>query len=181
MNPTKTKKTKSTKKTAKKTAQTKKNAFEKAVISWEAPEYIQHEKGWKWFLAAGMAIILFSVWSVLAGNWTLVIALVVLASVYYWQHFSKPEHVKVIISRAGIKVKNKEFPFQNIESFWIIYRPPHVKTLNIRSNSKFLPDVTIQLGNQDPGELREYLASQIRELEGKEETFIESLIRIFKL
>lgn len=155
--------------------------FDKAIISWEAPEFIQHEKGWKWFVAAGIACIVLIVYSVIVENWTLVVALVVLSAVYVWQHFLVPHHVKVIISNVGIKVGEKEYPYQNIKSFWVIYRPGHVTTLNLRSNSRFLPDVSIDLNGQDPTEIREYLCSQIHEEEGKEESFTDMFIRIIKL
>ncbi|MFC1655894.1 hypothetical protein ACFL3C_03430 [Patescibacteria group bacterium] len=155
--------------------------FEKAVISWEAPEFIQHEKGWKWFVAAGIACLGLMVYSILVSNWTLVVALTVLSAVYVWQHFLVPHHVKVIISNVGMKIGEKEYPYQNIKSFWIIYRSHHVTTLNLRSSSRLLPDVSIDLNGQDPTEIREYLCSQIHEEEGKEESFTDSFIRITKL
>lgn len=161
--------------------ETKTNSFHNQVLRWEAPEYVQHEKGWKWFLAAGLADLAFCVYAAVYQNWTLLIALVLLSAMYVWQHGNVPKHVEIIVSHAGIKVGSKEYPYQNVKSFWIIYRPPHVKTLNIRSNSKLLPDISIQLGDMDPAILRTYLCSQIREEEGKEETGIDALIRTFKL
>jgi hypothetical protein len=157
------------------------NHFHKEIISWEAPEYIQHEKGWKWFFIAGFSVIALMISSLLVGNWTLALALIALSVVYVWQHFFTPKHVKIIISGTGIKVGDKEYPYQNIDSFWIIYKPPHVKTLNLRSKSRFLPDISIQLNDQDPSEVREYLCSQIPELEGKEESFTDIIIRLCKL
>ncbi|MBD3156295.1 hypothetical protein GF369_00545 [Candidatus Peregrinibacteria bacterium] len=151
------------------------------VIRWEAPEYVQHDKGWKWFLGAGIVDFLLCVYAVATNNWTLLIALVLLSSVYIWQHGSVPKNIEINVSRTGIKVGEKEYPYQQIKSFWIIYKPPMVKTLNLRSNSRILPDIAIQLGDQDPAQLRTYLCSQIREEEGKEESTVEALIRIFKL
>lgn len=152
-----------------------------AVIRWEAPEYVQHDKGWKWFLGAGIVVLLLCVYAVATSNWTLLIALVLLSSVYIWQHGSVPKNIEVIVSKTGIKVGEKEYLYQHIQSFWIIYKPPMVKTLNLRSNSRILPDISIQLGDQDPAQLRAYLCSQIQEEEGKEESTVDALIRIFKL
>lgn len=157
------------------------NSFHKDVISWEAPEYVQHEKGWKWFFVAALAAAAFCVYAALTQNWTLLVAIILISAMYVWQHGSVPQHVQIRVSHAGIKVGNKEYPYQNIKSFWLIYKAPHVKTLNLRSNSKVLPDIAIQLGDQDPAELRVYLCSQIREEEGKEETGVDAFIRIFKL
>ncbi|MBU1446455.1 hypothetical protein KKD70_04285 [Patescibacteria group bacterium] len=157
------------------------NAFNKSIISWEAPEYIQHEKSWKWFFGAGLVVLLLCIYAIFSGNWTLALALVVFAAIYSWQHFETPKHVQVIVSRVGIKIGGKEYTYQHIKSFWIIYRPPHVKTLNLKSNSRYLPDIAIQLGDQSPVELREYLCSQLVEAEGKEESFVDGLIRTFKI
>jgi len=157
------------------------NSFHNEVIRWDAPEYVQHEKGWKWFLAAGLADLAFCVYAVTTQNWTLFVALILVSAMYVWQHGNTPKHVEVMVSHTGIKVGEKEYPYQNIKTFWIIYKPPHVKTLNLRSNSKILPDITIQLGDQNPAELRTYLCSQIREEEGKEESGVDAFIRIFKL
>ncbi|MBA4336952.1 hypothetical protein C0416_04250 [bacterium] len=157
------------------------NGFYNGVINWEAPEYVQHEKGWKWFLAAGIADLGFCIYAVITQNWTLLVALVLFSAIYVWQHGEVPRDVEIIVSRTGIKIGKKEYPYQNIKFFWIIYKPPYVKTLNIRSNSKLLPDITVQLGDQDPAILRTYLCSQIREEEGREETALDVLIRIFKM
>lgn len=158
-----------------------KNPFDEAIISWESPEYIQHEKGVIWYLAAIACALILCVYAIFTANWTLVLALIVLAAVYYRIHGFPPQNVKVKISKTGIKINSKEYPYQNIDSFWIIYNPPSTKTLNLKSNSRLLPDIAIQLGDQDPSELRAYLVSQIREREGREELFIDSLIRILKL
>lgn len=158
----------------------KNNIYSDAVISWEAPEYVQHEKGWKWFVFAGLAVVALCVYAILTSNWTLVVALVVLAAVYVWQHFFKPNHVEVLISEAGVQIGNRKYAFHDIKSFWIYYND-HVKSLNLRSNSRLLPDVSIQLGDQHPTEIREYLCRHVREIEGKKETLSEHLIRLFKL
>ena len=157
------------------------NDFNNAVIDWEAPDYIPHQKGWQWFFVAGACVVLLCVYAIITDNWTLLLAMLVLSAIYVWQHFQTPKNVKIIISKAGIKVGNKEFPYQNIRAFWVIYQPPFVKTLNIRFNAKLMSDISIHLEDQNPGNLREYLCSQIREIEGKEETFTDILIRIFKL
>lgn len=158
-----------------------KNTFHDHVINWEAPEYVQHEKGWMWFLVAGIAMLGLAIYAAFTDNWTLVVALIVIAAVYVWQHGQTPKHVKILISKTGIKVGEKEYLYQNIKNFWIIYNPPHVKTLNIKSNSSVMPDLAIQLGDQDPAELRTFLCAYVREDEDREETTGETLVRILKL
>jgi len=158
------------------------NAYDQAVLTWEAPEFVQHEKGWLWFLLAGIGLIGFCIYSVYTDNWTLFIALAVIALLYMWQHFStKPKITRIIVSRIGIKAGDNEYPYHNIKAFWLLYNPPHIKQLHLRFNTGLKPDVILQLKEQEPGELREYLCSQIREIEGMQESLTDNLIRIFKL
>lgn len=158
-----------------------KNAFHDHVISWEAPEYVKHEKTLLWFIIAAIMAILLIIYAAIVSNWTMIIAIVVVSAIYVWMHGQAPRHVKIMISKTGIKFGDKEIPYQNIARFWIIYNPPHVKTLNIKSNSRFYPDLAIELGDQDPAELRTFLCAHVREEEGKVEHFSDTLVRIFKL
>jgi len=157
------------------------NAFDQALFSWTAPETIQHQKGWLWFLLAGIFVVLFGIYSFLTENWTLIIAIVIVSAIYVWQHFEIPQNKKIIISKVGIKIGSKEYPYQNIKAFWIIYNPPYITTLNLGTNSAILPNVSIQLLDIDPAPIREYLCSQIVEIEGKKENFTDYIIRIFKI
>lgn len=157
------------------------NTFNDHLISWEAPEFIQHEKSWLWFVIAALAAVAFGTWAVLTANWTLVVAIVVISVLYIWLHGQTPRNIEVQISKTGIRVGNKEIPYQNMESFWIIYHPPHVKTLNIKSNSRFHPDLSIDLDQQDPAELRTFLCAHVKEDEGKEEHLSDIFIRLLKL
>ncbi len=158
-----------------------KNTFHEEVISWEAPEYFQHEKGWKWYLIAAILIVLLVIYGIFTNNLTLAIALVLASAVYMMVHAQAPQHVNVIVSRTGIKVGQREYPYQNIKFFWIIYSPHKIKTLNLETNSRYLPDISIQLGDQDPAQLRTFLLMHIREKEGKEENFVDLIMHILKL
>ena len=155
--------------------------YDEAIVSWTAPEYIRHEKGEKWFLIAGVFMLAFVIYGLFTNAWTFSLALVVVSAVYYLLHFEHPNNVEVIISDMGIKVGKRVYPYNKIQAFWIIYHPPHVETLNIRTGSKLLPDISIQLNGQDPAPIREYLAGQIPEWEGKEENFTDILVRLFKI
>lgn len=157
------------------------NTFNDHIISWEAPEFIQHEKSWLWFAVAAFAAVGFAIWAVLTGNWTLVVAIVVVAALYIWLHGQTPNHLEVKVSKTGIRIGNKEIPYQNMHSFWILYNPPHIKTLNIKSNSRIYPDLSIDLDEQDPAELRTFLCAHVKEDEGKEENFADIFIRLLKL
>ena len=80
----------------------------------------------------------------------------------------------------GIHVDNMFFPYSHINAFWLIYQPPYVKTLNLSIHKRIYSDVVIQLGNQNPNDLLEYLCGQIPELEGKNERFADVVLRLLR-
>lgn len=156
--------------------------YDKAIFSWTAPEYIQHHRTIRWYMFAAIIAGLFLLSAAFMQNWTMVIAVVAFAGVYvYLQHHHPPKRIHITISAMGIKVGNMIFPYQNIQAFWIFYNPPHVKTMNLRVHKHFFSDVVIQLDDQDPVQIREYLVGQVPEWEGKTEQFGDILLRLLKL
>jgi hypothetical protein len=157
------------------------SSFDHGMISWEAPEYIMYEKGTAWRTTAVLITVVAAVLGVYYGAWTFSLAIVTFAIVYYLLQLEHPHDVEIKISNIGIKVGQRKYSFGKIKNFWIIYEPPHTKTLNIKVTGEFVPEITIQLGDQDPAVIREFLIKKIPELEGKTESTIDTIIRAFRI
>lgn len=156
--------------------------YQKALFSWRAPEYIRHKRGPAWYIGAVITVILLVFVAFLSHNWTMILAVLAFAGVYYLLHIHQhPRDIEIIISDMGIKVGTMVFPYTHIQSFWIIYQPPFVKTLNIQVDKKLYSHIVIQLGDQDPVSVRQFLCTQIQEIEGKNEPFGDILLRLLKL
>lgn len=154
---------------------------EKIIISWNAPEYLVHDKGKQWYLVAGIILLITVIISIFTDNVTLALALIVLAAVYYHTHrFHPPKDIEIKITEMGMKIGKMFFPYSHIQAFWII-RKNGLNTLNLRVAGKYFSEVIIQLNDQDPVPVREYLVGQIPEWEGKEESASDTLLRLLKL
>jgi hypothetical protein len=150
-------------------------------MTWIAPEYIQHHKTSQWYFYAAITGGIAALLALLTGNWTMALAIVTFAAVYqYVQKHHPPKDIGIVITELGIHVGEMFFPYSNIIVFWIIYKKGN-KTLNLRVANRFYSDVIIQLDGQDPADVRNYLIGKVPEWEGKDERFIDYLIRIFKL
>lgn len=158
-----------------------KHAFEHGIISWKAPSYVAHEKTWRWYLVAGIILSGLLIYAVISESWTFAVALITAAYIYIYTHQTPPKEQDIIISEIGIKEGNHYFPYSKIKGFWVIYEPPYVKQLHLIVDNRSISEFTIQLGDQDPAEVRNFLCSQIQEYEGKEETFLDLLTRRLKL
>jgi len=151
------------------------------IFSWQAPEYIQHEKSKRWYLIAAIVAGVFMLGSIVTGNWSMGLAILVFAGVYeYTQRMHPPKIVDVHISELGVHVGHLFYPYSNIQAFWIMYKPG-LKTLNLRVHRQFYSDTIIQLMDEDPAQIRNYLVGQIPEWEGKEERLQDLILRLLKL
>jgi hypothetical protein len=156
-------------------------AYDNAVFSWIAPEYVMHDRGLTWKISMIALVVAVSALSLYFEEFLLATVVVVFAAVYALIHLQHPRNVEIKISEVGIKVGFKKYTFSRIKAFWFIYEPPFVETLNLRVDGSFSGEITIQLAGMDPSLVREFLINKIPELEGKTESFPDILIRLFKI
>ncbi|MDD3861331.1 MAG: hypothetical protein PHP74_00330 [Candidatus Gracilibacteria bacterium] len=157
------------------------SAFDQAVISWEAPEYVAYKKGPVWKITMVLLVAIIAILSLYYNAWSLALVVVVFAIVYKLVNLEHPRNMEIKISEIGIKVGLRKYSYGKIKAFWLIYEPPFVQTLNLRVDGEWIGDITIQLGDQDPAQVREYLISKIPEMEGKMESFSDIFVRLFKI
>lgn len=157
------------------------SAYDKAVMSWTAPEYIQHEKGKIWKITALSLVIISAVLGYFFNALTFSIAIIVFAFVYYLVNSDKAKLVEVVISEIGIKVGNRNYPYSKIRGFWIIYDPPRLTTLNIWADGEINSHIVIQLNELNPAEIREYLIKKIPEMKNKKETMVDIFTRLLRI
>ena len=151
------------------------------LLSWEAPEYIKQSKGAIWFLVAGILATILIFYAVYTNSWTFAVAILIASGVYYLYHHVEPKKIQISFSETGIKIGEQNLMFSEIESFWIVYKPPHVKNLHLRTKKKVMRDFAIPLEGQDPIQVHSFLASRVYEQADKDETMSELLIRTLKL
>jgi len=156
-------------------------AFDEAHITWTAPEHPHYEKGKLWKIMAVSFVLVSATFGVIFKAWTFSLAVVAFALAYYIIHRSKPQEVEISLSDIGIKVGKRKYPFNRIKSFWIIYEPPFIQTLHILVHGEFVPEIEIQIPNQDPAYLRDFLIDKIPEIEGRTPSLSTVMSRLFKI
>lgn len=155
--------------------------FDHGILDWQTPQYNAYEKGPLWFIVFAAVMSLLIIYAFFSKDYFFAAAIIAFAVTYVIVQREKPKNVKVILSKYGIKVGNESYPYSQITAFWLIYKPPYVKTLNLRIKNRWAQDLTINMQSEDPAEIRELLGTMIPEWQGKEEAFSESLIRLLRL
>ncbi|MFC1616233.1 hypothetical protein ACFL21_03760 [Patescibacteria group bacterium] len=157
------------------------SAYNKGIISWYAPEFLQYEKGIFWKISALVILFAIIVLGIIYNAWTFSLVVLTLSAVYYLSHREHPRVVKVTISDVGIKVAERHYPYSQIKGYWLVYHPPYIKKLNIRVQGKILLDIPILIHEQDPAFIQQILNRRITEIKGKTEPLSESILRLLKI
>ena len=156
--------------------------FDKAAISWIAPEYLQHTKSSVWWLTAAVIWLAAIVAEALSGNWSMLLATVVFGIVYWYIHeHHPPRHTKVNLSELGVKIGHTSIPYADIETFWVIYDPPFTRRLFLRLKTGVFQELIIELESQNPQQITSFLERYIPERRGVKETLSDVLLRAFRL
>lgn len=149
--------------------------------AWHAPEYIKQEKSLTWIITSlviGLALITASV---LMRNYLMIIVVILFGVVIYILHKKEPLMLDIAITERGVKIGEKFYRYKELEEFWIIYDPP-VKTLNLKTKQSFFAEISLQLADRNPTEIREILLDYLDENEDKdEENTTDRLTRIMKI
>lgn len=151
------------------------------LIMWNAPEYAEHDHGPLWKGVMSIIVVALIIFGIITDSIPLVIVVVLFSGVYFLIHSHKPKILDIAITDVGVKNGDKFYSFEEIQTFWIIFDPPHVKTLNLKVKKGLEKEISIQLQEQNPAEIRAFLNTQVPEWKNRTETFSEVLIRILKL
>lgn len=151
---------------------------EVTLFSWEAAEFKKSEfDPWKIGVLAAIGIIVI-IYAVFTLNY--LFALIIIMAAVILQIFIKkePAKVNIAITTQGIRIDNNFFSYENdLRSFWILYNPPQIKTLNFDRKQALLPGLTLQIEDQNPIKIREELLRFLPEDINKEEGVAEKTAR----
>ncbi len=146
-------------------------------LRWVAPRTFRNERS---RASYWLAVVLFGI-AALALVFGRDIVLTILLSlcgilliVFRRQPLSE---VEFEVSPLRVTVGTKRYPYEQIKSFWIQYEPEYeIRELSLLLHRWYQPYVKIQLGDQDPVQVRAILLQFIPEVE-HEETFLHTFMR----
>ena len=130
------------------------NQFEK--LNWSALEYEEKERSTDWFWALGVIVVAGAITAIIFNNYFFALFLIISGLLLGLFAIKKPEMVDYELNLKGFQIKNRLFPYEKIQGFWVQTELPNktdVKpTLFIKSERKFLPvlsiPINLELANQ---------------------------------
>ncbi|MDP4000747.1 MAG: hypothetical protein Q8P83_00700 [bacterium] len=149
-------------------------------ISWEALEFTDHKKSKGWYIGFILISVGLLVFAIISKSVITIITFALLIIVAYIFSNQRPREITYTISTTGITVGNVLYPFHSIKTFWVIYRPPAIKTLNFETTAYLNNQVSLELDKQDPIALKLFLEEYLIEDLDREESLTDVLSRSVK-
>ena len=151
-------------------------------MSWSIPEYREHERGKRWYIAAIAIGALLLLYSVLTANFLFAIILVLAMLIMAVHDRRKAPDVLFEIAEGGINIGEAHYSYSSFKSFWMYYEPSEAKTLFFEFANGARPRLSIPLQNKNPIRVRSMLLAHLPEdVERENEPLSEQLIRLLKL
>lgn len=153
---------------------------EDIIVRWRGPEYEIYEKSNRWYAGASVVLIVIIVYAIFVNNPLMVIIIVLVSFIGYSYLKTPPRVTDFALTYEGIIVGNKIYRYNDIDSFWIFYEPPHTRIISLQINGTFAPYVHIPLHQLDPVDVRAALINFIEEKK-QEHTIVDTIERILHM
>ena len=128
-------------------------------LEWKALEYEEKERTPDWYWALGIIVIAGAIISVIIKNYFFALLLLLAGILMVMFTVKKPELVTYEINKKGVKIKNRIYLFEAINSFWVQKNPTDEDrelrgdlgeeylspTLFIKTNRIFAPIIPIPI------------------------------------
>ena len=152
------------------------------LMSWQYPEYPVYERSPNWVFTMGFAGVCIVIYSLVTGNFLFALIIILTGLVVYYQARQDPQDFEMKVFEHGLDVGGNFHPYKELNKFWIIYQPPHVKRLYLEFQSTWRSHLSIPLLDQDPVKLRRLLLKYLNEdLDRDTESFSDQFSRFLKI
>lgn len=157
--------------------------YGKEIISWEVPEYEQHERAKGWYVIAIIVALGLLAYCFYTSNFLFAVIIILTSLVIILHDGREPNRVKIILANEGLVVGRKFYDYDEIKDFSIVYKPHlNVKRLYFEFKSALRHRLSIPIDNMNPLKIRETLLKYLSEdLERTDQPLSEFLSKLFKL
>ena len=151
-------------------------------ISWFFPEHEKYERSRRWYVIAAIITAGFFLYAALSANWLFALIIIMVVMVMFINHHRLPRQIEFIIDHEGVKIGEKQYQYNEIKIFWLVYNPPANKKIFFVFKSFIRPILSVPIDKENPINIRAFLRQHLAEdLEQEAEPFSEAMGRILKI
>jgi hypothetical protein len=148
-------------------------------ISWEAWEFRHYPKTFGWYVAlVSVFVLLIAFFVLVESDIFAAVTLGIVGILIIFFSRQTPLRVNVQITGKGVHFGNLFYPYKQIKYFWVVHNDRH-QTLNFHT-SAFVNNVLIlELEDQNPDHIRDFLLQYLPEHSETQETTVQKIMHKF--
>ena len=147
-----------------------------ASISWEASEYVHHDKDFTWTLLLIAAAAFFaSLTYFVLQDWFSVVVIVLMAVAVGIYGHRKPRNMTYQITEDGVKIGSRSYQFDNFKSFSVLNEGA-VKSIQLEPLKRFIPPMSMFFPPEDEQKIVDMLSNFLP----YRKTELDSVDKLFK-
>lgn len=149
-------------------------------ISWEASEYIHHEKDMMWFVGLvliGVVLSLLSIFLLQSITFTVLIIVMVVALIVLSRR--PPRVLKYQLSDGGLTINDRHYTFHEFRAFGVVQDGPFYY-ISLIPNKRFMPPIDVYFPEENGEEIIDIFGYEIP-MQTIKPDFIDKLTRQLRL
>jgi hypothetical protein len=152
----------------------------KPVLSWNASEYVHHEKDPIWFLlfGAGIAALLSGMYFLLRDVISVIVILLMAVTVMVFAN-RKPRTLHYELHEDGIVIEGRQYAFRSFKSFSIM-QMGIVESIFLEPLERFMPPISIYFDPKDGDIIVNALGNALPARE-RDPDFVDRLVHRLRL
>jgi len=154
----------------------------KSQITWTALSHSQYKRSSSWYLGfilISAALILYAIF--VDHNILTLVMFGLMIIIVFTFSLQKPVKINYKLTKLGVHADEAFYPYSIIKKFWIIYQPPLNKSVNFKTTAYINNNLRWDLADQNPVEIKQFLAEHIDEDLDQREGLSEALARSLKI
>lgn len=157
-----------------------KQPTEEALFSWEASEYIEHDRNAMWYVAFVSITVLSAVASVVfLREWLGAVVLVLMAVAVLMFVRRPPKTLKCSLQGDGINIGDRFYPYGSFRSFSLV-SDGVLQSLEFDPLKRFMPRLSVYIAPADEAKVVDVLASRLPRSD-REQDAVDKLARTLKI
>jgi len=153
---------------------------ENVLVHWRGPDFEHYPRSKKWYTGASIIIALIVLYALWTNSIIMAIVFALIWLVGYLQLSRPAKVIDFAVTYDGILVGDEIYDFDEIQSFWIFYEPPHTRIISLHVKGYLRPYLHIPLHQVDPVIVHTKLVEFIPE-EKQEQNIVDIMERLLHM
>lgn len=154
---------------------TQSGEFNSRSITWEAPEFQNHEKNTGWYLVLFLVTIFSAILFFILTKSVMTLIVILLGGLGFGVIAGrKPNQLSYVMNDKGLRIGNKDYLFSEFRLF-IVNPETSISELTLVPTKRFMPSLSIIFEQKDEQKILDIL-SKVLPYEERKQDFIDSLM-----